>query len=464
MFLNNLLNIENLFLGVLFFGGYISLYSKNILILIFAIALNVFYFFRKTENFYEKSIYFLMFFLPFYTWIRVSLTDLGFSFLAPFFNNIRDFVILIMFVRCLFYDEMKLQSNDYIWYAFAFVWLYGLILTFLFGYPMLGLAGVHLSVVPALLYLTISYSKETYDFEKLEHVFIKVALVVAILGMISFVAKPYHFQSLFLVSGNQTDAMDYIRLVSLFLTPNVCGCYFSIAFSLTLYEFIKKEKFIYLIPGMFFFICIVLTLSRGSWMFVLSAIVLSFFFLRLKSFAGFLVVVVVGFVSSVLIDDFSFNQNVSMAEFAQMRMQTLFDTNSTSSYGRMSSWDSVVEMLFGSPSGLGIGVATTAQISLGAVAQIGVIDGFWAKTIMETGIVGLVYCLMLVGWTYNKIRIFFCTSKMKYGILPLFICSGCFIQSIGSNVLDFICTAPWFWLFLGLTSKKIETQYIQGKK
>ena len=456
MFFYNLLDIENILLSVLFFGGLVSLYTRNVVFLILAIALNVFFHCRKTSNFYERCIYFFVVFLPFYSWIRVSLVDLGFSFLAPFFNNIRDIVIVIALVRSLLRVEIKLLPSDYIWFAFVIIWLYGFFLCFLFGYPMLGFAGVHLSVIPAFLYLIISYSTEIYDFEKIEHLFVKVALVVAILGMISFVVKPDHFQSLFLVSGNQTDAMDYIRFVSIFLTPNVCGSYLSIAFCILLYNFIKKEKIIYLIVGTFFLICIILTLSRGSWMFVLSAVALSFFFLRLKSFVGFFLVVLVAFISSFLIDDFSFNQNVSMAEFAQMRMQSLFDANNASSYGRMSSWSSVVEMLIDSPSGLGIGVATTAQISMGAVAQIGVIDGFWAKTIMETGILGLLYCLMILGWTYNKIKNFFYMSQMNYGILPLFICTGCFVQSIGSNVLDFVCVAPWFWIFLGLTVKKMD--------
>ncbi len=460
MLFRNIINIENTLILLLLLSGYVSMFSQNIMLLVLAIFLNVVYFCRNSKNFYEKGIFFLIFFLPFYSWIRVAIVHEGFSLFSPIFNSIRDFIILLMFFRSLGRREITLVKSDYVWLLFGCVWFYGLFLTFLFRYPTLGLSGVHLSVIPALLYLTVAYSKEQFDYSKIGHVFLKVSFVVALLGLVSYVLKPPYFQTLFALSGCQIDASDYIRLVSLFLTPNVCGCYLSIAFCVALYYFISEERYFYLIPIVISLLCVFLTLSRGSWMFLLVTILLSFMFFKFKNFVGLVLVVLLVLLCSVYINDFSFNQSVSMTEHGEKRFLTLFDFSNESSFGRMGNWIDTIDMLLNQPTGFGIGVGTTAQISLGNVADVKVIDGFWMKTIAETGLMGLFYCLFFVGWCISKVVTSLRLENSKCGLLPLLICSGFFVQSFGSNPFDFISVAPFFWIVIGLASRKVNDKIL----
>ena len=374
----------------------------------------------------------------------------------PIYNNIRDAVIFIMFIRCLIKKELKFGEIDYVWILFFFIWFYGFFLTFLFGYPIIGISGIHLFVVPALLYLVISNSNESFNYKEIEFAFIRVALVIASLGLISYIFKPYYFKKLFAISGNVIDASDYIRLVSVFLSPNICGCYFAIAFSLALSMFVRTRKNIYLLPMIVFLLCIFLTLSRGSWCFVVAALILSFFFFNLKNFLGLIAVCLLCLSCSLFITDFSFNQKVSMSEHGTKRLVTLFDSKNGSSYGRMNDWGDIFREVSTQATGFGIGVGSTAQIGYGNLANIRVVDGNWMRFFIETGFIGLLYSFLFVGWAFGKVYTFLKVHDSTLGVFPLFICFGFFLQSVGSTPFDFVPTAPFFWIFFGLASKKVK--------
>lgn len=456
MLLSSLIKLENILLGSLLVGGVISLYSGNIYLLLVSEILLFVYYQKKADNIIEKCLYFLIVFLPFYSWIRVSLNYMGLSFLAPVFNNIRDSIILIMFFWTFFNDSMKIEKKDYIWFFFMAIWSYAFVLTVIYGYPLLGLQGLHLSVLPALLYLAVRYSHYEINIYAFKQIFTKISVVIAIIGLISYIIKPPFFQIIFALSGNIADVKYYIRLVSVFLTPNVCGAFFSVAFCVAIDNYINKNKIENLISAFLFAACIVLTLSRGSWIFLASTIIIYLFYMNLKQ-----VVVVVCFITLFyavisFVGDSFLGQEVSMLEYIQKRYESLLNTNNSNSYGRFSSWFFLKELMSENPFGLGIGVGTTALISNTAETQAYVIDGFFVKTLIESGFAGLLYCIGLVGWSYNKIKYFYIKGNQKKVFLPLTICTGFFLQSIGSNTLDFVCVAPWFWLFLALSSKEIK--------
>lgn len=453
---------EVLLLSLLFISGVISLYSGNIIFLLVSIFFLCLHYVKDAKNIIEKYLYVLIIFLPFYSWIRVSILYMNLSFLAPVFNSLRDLIILIMFFITFFSGSIKLQKIDYVWLFFMTFWGYAFTLTVIYGYPSLGFQGIHLSVIPALTYIAIRYSNFDFNTEVIKSIFVKIAVVIALIGLVSYIFKPPFFNLIFLLSGNTIDAKDYIRLVSVFLTPNVCGSYFCIAFCITLADFISKRRLYDLIFSLIFFLCIALTLSRGSWSFALFSIFLCFFHLKLKTVFKLILAISLIWIGFSIFKDFSFNQNESMTEHIYNRMYSLFDTNNSSAYGRMSHWIFVKKILTENPFGLGIGVSTTAQLSNSAQTGAAIIDGFFAKTIVESGFIGILYCLSLVCWACNKIRYLF-IYKEKNALLMLIICAGFFLQSIGSNPFDFICVSPWFWIFFALVSKEYKKGFFYEK-
>lgn len=85
---------------------------------------------------------------------------------------------------------------------------------------------------------------------------------------------------------------------------------------------------------------------------------------------------------------------------------------------------------------------------------MGVIDGFYMKSIVETGIIGICYIMMFVLWLVRRSFYAYRTYRHEMGAISFLLAIGFLLQSIGSNTFDFVCTAPVLWIFFGLSVKK----------
>ncbi len=458
-----IINRKNLAFCLLLVGSVWAIYSKiGSAVLLLAVVFMFMTFIEKSSNVIETFIGFLIIYLPFYTFFRNVLVYLGGSFLAPVYNNIRDCIILGMLCFCFFKQRIAFTRDDFAWLFFFLNWLYGFFLSTLYGYPILGISGFHLTVVPSLLYLIVVYSGYSFNFERIENLFLKISVSVALVGLIAYYARPLYFQNLFVVAGNLNDPSDYVRFTSLFFTPNVCGCYLAVALCVLLSKTISEKRLSYLSLIPLFVFCILLTLSRGAWMFMVMAIFVSLFFLKAKLPFVVLLLSSLAWFCSMFFDDLVGDLNVPMYEIIGKRIDTLLSINDESSYGRVSYWQTAVNMLLDHPAGFGMGVATTAQISRDVDADVLVIDGFYIKTIIETSFMGVAFCVVFIIWAMNKVKMIFNPFSKNHAMLALLIVLGYFVQSFGSNVFDFVSAAPWFWLFLGLSVKENNNQPAYG--
>lgn len=461
--------IENLAFLVVLVTGIITLYSKfGVLLLFFALIICFASVLKNSHSGtrIDRLIVFLIVFLPFYTLFRIDVVISKFSQYAVIINYFRDIVILLTFFFTIF-DRRRLaiDKQDIPFVFFFVVWVFGLVLSIVNGYYLIGLTGLHLSAIPALLYYAYVYGTTRFDTERFIATFQKTSVCVALIGIFAYLFRPPYYCELFQAAGNQVDATKYVRFVSVFFTPNVCGSYLSIAFTIALGKLLNSKDKRSIILLCLYSLCIVLTLSRGSWAFIVSILLVSLMLIRPKAgiaaaAALLFVLVFLRLVGISLFESY-------IGGVIKDRIFSLLSRSNSSSYGRIDTWLNAFTLLKTSPFGFGMGVSTTAQINIDLDNGIQVIDGFYAKTIIETGFLGLVYCIVLVFWSINKSLFCFRTKNMnEIGIITLLVCIGFFIQSFGSNVFDFVCVAPWFWLILGFSYKeyrKKKTMLVQKK-
>lgn len=451
------------FLMVVVAGIAALFFQLGILLLFFALLL--FYFSTiyntRSATLIDKLIFLLIVFLPFYTIFRIAIVQIGMTQLGKLVNYFRDIVILGMLVYVILEKRrIVLDKQDLPFVFFVFVWLFGLALSTAKGYYLIGLIGLHLSAAPAIIYYVYVYGETSSDTDQFVAAFLKISVCVALIGIVAYFFRPPYYRALFQEAGNQIDAAEYIRFVSVFFTPNVCGSYLSVAFTISLGRlFYNREKRM-VFPLVLFLFCIIFTLSRGSWAFVFSVVFVMFAILRPK--AGLAVILALPIVL-ILVQLFDISVFDSfMGNNVKERFLTLFSRSNYSSYGRIDTWIEAFKQLKNSPFGFGAGVSTTAQINKDPNIGIEVIDGFYAKTIVETGALGFAYCVVLVLWTARKSIMCIKSSKEKtIGIITLLVSIGFFVQSFGSNVFDFVCVAPWFWLLLGFSYKEYRKNNIK---
>lgn len=322
------------------------------------------------------------------------------------------------------------------------------------GYPLLGITGFHLSAVPMFLFYIVVYNDAHLDVSIFISQFLKTATIVALVGLVAYYERPPVYCQFFSTAGNQIDAAYYVRFVSFFFTPNVCGCFLAIAISISLIEFFYKRKWVYLGLIVLFGYCVILTLSRGAWLFTASSFLITFFLMKPKIGLPIFFIVGIGCAFYYLSDNNLLNSNNFMTNIIKDRVMSIFDKTNISSYGRVSAAMEALKQLKDNPWGYGLGMATTAQMKYGNISNISTIDGFYMKSIIETGIFGLIYVCTFVIWLLERSFWSYRRIKNEAGALAILVVIGFLLQSVGSNTFDFVCTAPWIWIILGIAVKE----------
>lgn len=457
-------NIHNLYFFFMIIASVLSMIDKvGVFILLLMIFIAPFLFDKKKNGqLLNKLLIFFMVYLPFYTLIRVSLVAQGLSTLSGFFNYLRDFLILVMLIITSIKSKMKDFRIKPVGLIITFNYFYGFLLSIINGYPSLGLTGLHLTLMPILIYFIVKSNFVTVKSETFYSLFLRIAFVIAVVGLFCYYARPDYYRSMFVINDESNNALSYVRFVSVFFTPNVCGCFFACSLCVALSLLIYKKNFAYLILILLFIFCLALTLSRGSWAFGLIAIVVTIFLLKPIVGLGLLPMFLFFFLIISINTELLVNADIFMLDVIIKRIESLFDFKNISAYERVNYWKTAMSILKDAPFGFGIGVSSVAQVSRGISTKLDVIDGFYIKTIVETGIFGIFFLISFVFWTLNKSIIAYKNKKNYVTMTGLLFVIGFLVQSFGSNTFDFVCAAPLVWISLGYAIKE-QKKIVQTK-
>lgn len=458
-------NLKNIVLiGILIgFSSAISIYIPLFLSLsLLAVFLVLFI---KVDSSLKTIIFFLLLFLPFYAFLRSLSMYYNISPISNSINYMRSFLILIGVVLLVVKSKATLSSNksdkliDYAVLILLFNYTIGLFISLIWGNFELALKGINLSVMPIMLYFLAKNVKINFFIvEKMYQLILATGLVASFSGIYFYFYKPYFFGELLqifrVVDEDVNVLVNYSRMVGIFLSPNVFGVFMAINLMISLFMIIfNKNKFIYITIFLFCFTGLVLSLSRGSWIFVLvSSFVIVLLAIRhnviRKKIYLFSIIILVAFFSLFkFFEEYLFILNG--------RLTSLFSLDNESSYGRVENWLLYFDKLKLHPEGYGLGVgsqAMTGNLKVIEETGINVIDGFYSKTIIETGYFGIclvlcAYVIIIVSLTRRKSL---SLNQLKISSLTLVLFSGMLAQQFGSNILDFVAISPYFWILLGL--------------
>ena len=453
--LRQLINLENVFFVLLLFSSFCALLNKwGVYFLIVVLIMRFLIVKKECRSFTNRLFILLINFVPFYVLIRLSLLVQGLTILSSSVNYFRDFLIIVLvFATSCFF---KSRSSKNVVFAIIFIanWLFGFLVSTFYGYISLAITGFHLTVIPLLLFFVAKSKRVKYGFEEFVSHLLRLSIIVAICGIYCYYKRPSFFIQLFEASGNMNDATNYVRFVSFFFTPNVCGCFLSMGLCAALSMLIIKKRLIYLLSSVLLVFCLALTLSRGSWMFGFAAVVMALFVFKPK--VGFIVTgsFVALFAVLYLFGLRLLQTDNQMAEIINSRFLSLFDRNNYSAYERVDYWHTAFGILEKSPFGFGLGVSSTAQTARDIQTDVAVIDGFYVKTIIETGVFGILFCIAFVLWILKMVFLSYFRNKNLISILAVLMALGFLIQSFGSNTFDFVCTVPFLWIAIGYSTKK----------
>jgi hypothetical protein len=430
---------------------------------------------QKANDFRSFVLYSLILFLPFYATIRAFSLLYNYSNISGLINYLRDFVILFLafitlikknlLLRLKFTINDRCYKNMLISIIFLSInYIYGFIISFLRGYYSLGIKGVHLNLIPLLLvFVVYNISYDTRKVDRLFKFIVDIGVVVSLIGIYFYIFRPPIFGEL-LAAFRQNDEMpfqviNYSRMVSVFLSPNVFGAFMAIATIISMNELIYKKniaKNVYLITALI--ICViglVLSMSRGAWMFALSGIIMLIFYNKNNINIHKKVIKVIALLLLLLAIFILINPELQRVLYERFR--TILNFNNESSYGRLSNWTQALNKLFANFFGFGLGVGGINLINHPEISQdigLEVIDGFYVKAIVETGVIGILLFsahLILMLNSLLKLSKNGIKEYKKYYIVTLAIFVGALFQSFGSNVFDFVAIAPLIWIFVGVT-------------
>jgi hypothetical protein len=294
--------------------------------------------------------------------------------------------------------------------------------------------------------------------------FIAVGMVVSLIGLYFYFFRPFIFGQLFAVFRNYNETakevINYSRMVSVLLSPNVFGSFMAITLIACLNElFDDKISFsnkYYLIGTLLSIAGLVMSMSRGAWMFGVVGIITLIFYNRNKFSVGIKFIKIIVFV--FFIGVFLLFLNPSLINIIGTRFGTILELGNESSYGRLTNWIDAFEPLTKNIFGYGLGVGGINLINypeISNIIEIKVIDGFYVKTIIETGIIGILIFIIHIYLMVSGLNQLVKTTKntyRKYYVIALSIYLGALAQSVGSNVFDFVSISPIIWLFIGIAT------------
>jgi len=419
----------------------------------------------------RRFFIFLIIFLPFYPLLRaLLLTKNVWPSLLSTSSYIRDITIIIGFIIAATYRivsnkkfTIKKSLMTFGVILFLLSSIYGFVISLIYGNFVLALKALHVTILPMIIYITILMSKGLgySSFTKLYSVIIKLGLVLIFSGFFFYIYRPNFYVEIFNAFRPEYAGtlfpINYTRMVGIIFSPNVFGAFMAIISIIAFNWPIQK----YNIRLIFWFstIATILSLSRGSWIFLVSGLLTSVIFKRKKS----LITVSKYFFVVILLMLITYNIFPKSWKIIEERGNTLFFFERGSAYERTETWKDALNIFMHRPFGCGLGVG--GQINLGnektfKMFGIEVIDGYYLKIIVETGLMGILSFLIFLICSITQLVLSIKKTdhfiKMHHIVTTSILIGLCF-QSVGSNPFDFIIISPFIWLFLGI-SNDIFTQ------
>ncbi|MFM2226352.1 MAG: hypothetical protein RJA07_2554 [Bacteroidota bacterium] len=378
---------------------------------------------------------------------------------------------VIMFSMISFFAKNKtlsLSKIDKIFIGyFLFSIIYGCILSRDIKACILGF---RLSYLPMLFYFVGKYideSKENFSKKYLDPIFSLFGVIGLVGFFLYFFVPAWNMK----IIGNITGAVNQyliVRMTSIFWTPVVFGTSMGFTLLYFVHKYFVSEKITKLnwIFISFSWFGLVLSVSRGPIIcFVLMMLLMFYVFKNTQKTLRILILFICLYVISILFASLQqqilYNGGNFFSLFYNMVNFTVKSAAETATMEQgltrvelwQRSWISFVQQPWGYGLGKSGHIAWRLFKNTNIPSSPYSTDGWYLKLLGETGILGAAFFSVLLFYFANRIkkmRLLFDKSITTFLVL-LFI--FVLIQNIVSNVVDYYCIAPLFYMLLGYCTK-----------
>ncbi len=296
------------------------------------------------------------------------------------------------------------------------------------GYLEVALAGYRVDYMYMLFMLMFPYIVEKEDVIPLLKFMVFAGFLVAVHGVYEYVVKvPIPAAWLNLGEHERT------RVYSVFGSPNIMGSYMAFiaptAFGFALYEKHRGKRWFYILASVFTVMSLVFSFTRGAWFaFFIGALIFTWLIdKRLTVVALIVGVAAVFFVPPI---------HARIAQF----LSTVYWAKTIAS-GRIARWTNAYDQMRNNPffgAGLGRYGGAVASRFFGVIY----VDNYYAKTLAETGLLGLISYLGLLfvylRAVYKAIKTYFKTP-LGYVFIGVF---SSLIVLVAHNFVENIFEVP----------------------
>ena len=296
------------------------------------------------------------------------------------------------------------------------------------GYLEVALAGYRVDYLYMLFMLMFPYIVEKEDVIPLLKFMVFAGFLVAVHGVYEYVVKvPIPAAWLNLGEHERT------RVYSVFGSPNIMGSYMAFiaptAFGFALYEKHRGKRWFYILASVFTVMSLVFSFTRGAWFaFFIGALIFTWLIdKRLTVVALIVGVAAVFFVPPI---------HARIAQF----LSTVYWAKTIAS-GRIARWTNAYDQMRNNPffgAGLGRYGGAVASRFFGVIY----VDNYYAKTLAETGLLGLISYLGLLfvylRAVYKAIKTYFKTP-LGYVFIGVF---SSLIVLVAHNFVENIFEVP----------------------
>lgn len=364
---------------------------------------------------------------------------------------ISDLIIICIFVLLINCTLIKFQWFDLLVVLFVIVCLMsGINITLLNNYPELYFYGLHMTVLPIILYFGSRYS--FVQTNTLVDIIWKIGLIHVVISILSY--EPLNHMvpfinkySALLSSILRTSVSDnwglMVRMRSVLdsLTfGNIVGTTTLISY----YYFLIEGKLRFCFFTFLAFLTVILSFQRSALIGVLISLFLIFYLIQTEKKIVKTITIasalLASFITSLLLPQ-------EIRSYLFFRLNDIITGGHNAIMGRLDQWSFALEIVTNHPFGIGIGQVGHKAVNFLHTDQF-VADGNYLKVLAETGVLGLGIFLAILLYVLLKAYKHW-KSQDNYNHLLLAILVFYMIQAIGTNVWDLYYSASIFWLFLG---------------
>lgn len=363
------------------------------------------------------------------------------------------FALLIIILSFLIWKKKKTEIKILDWLLLAFVLSNTIIGSLISQDLMLSAYGIRLTYFPILFYFVFRFLDAKSLLGSVQLIFIWF-VVLALIGIVLYFAFYDSMIAMMQITNPVLPEYFVVRMSSVFWTPVVFSTFMMVSIFYFFYRFMVSQNWIWLAIIAVVSFCTIMSMSRGAMVStVVGLLLLTILYHKIRVVYPWITIAAAFFFTTIII--------ASPEEVLSWIFQSTAETvGMKEGVTRVDLWMNAIDNFREHPFGMGLGkaghVAARFFDSNTSGADVFSTDGWFLKTLNETGVWGLFSYLLFAGtFLVIVVRQLFRHPQRPVLVFMLTLFLTVNLQNMVSNVLDFYLFSFVYWGIIGLAANLI---------